>query len=212
MKRFIYMTCAGVLTAAMASPSFAADLPRPAYKAPYPAYTVAPYSWTGFYVGANGGYIWSGSDNGFAGGGQLGYNYQIGSIVFGLEGDFQATSLKAEETAGGITGTTKVKYFGTARGRIGYAFDRALVYGTGGLAYTNTDLSITDGVTTLSDSSWSSGYTLGGGLEWAASDRWSVKAEYLFVHSGDVSLTLGGVTVEGNYDMHVVRAGLNYRF
>jgi outer membrane immunogenic protein len=189
----------------------AADLPRkaPAYYAP------SFYDWTGFYIGANAGYGWANNSGpkGFIGGGQLGYNWQTGRLVFGLEGDLQYSAMKRDEDlGGGITGTAKVQAFGTARGRIGYAFDRALVYGTGGFAYTRTNLSLTGPGGSVSDSKWSSGYALGGGLEYAVWDRWTVKAEYLYIHSGDVTLNLGGATITGNYNYNVARAGLNYRF
>ena len=110
MKRFILSASAALLAMVAASPSVAADLPRPAYKAPI--YAPPPlFSWTGLYAGINGGYIWApdfASDaKGFAGGGQLGYNYQLGAFVLGLEGDFQATSIDSSETVGGITATGK---------------------------------------------------------------------------------------------------------
>jgi outer membrane immunogenic protein len=217
---FIRSTIAALLTAtavAAVTPvtsASAADLPRPYSKAP--AY-VGPgyYDWTGFYAGINGGYGWANNSGpkGFIGGGQLGYNWQTGNFVFGLEGDIQYSAMKLDEDlGGGVTGTSKVEAFGTARGRIGYAFDRALVYGTGGFAYTKTKISLSGPGGSISDSKWSSGYALGGGLEYALWDRWTAKAEYLYIHSGDVTLTLGGVTATGNYNYNVARAGLNYRF
>lgn len=191
----------------------AADLPRkaPAYFSP------SYYDWTGFYIGANGGYGWStnfiGNPKGFVGGGQLGYNWQTGNFVFGVEGDIQYTSLKTDtDLGGGVTGSAKIPAFATVRGRLGYAFDRALVYGTGGWAYTKTEASLSGGGLTVSDSKWSSGYALGGGLEYALWNCWTVKGEYLYVRSGNVNLTLLGVTASGNYTMNIVRAGLNYRF
>lgn len=213
MKRFLMLLAGGTaLSSACILPAAAADLPykSPAYVAP------AFYDWTGFYIGANGGYLWS-SDfavdaKGWVYGGQLGYNWQAGRFVFGIEGDIQGTSVSESETGLGITVTGKIPAFATVRGRLGYAFDRILIYGTGGWAYTKNELSATNGVLTVSDSKWSSGYTFGGGVEWAAWDRWSVKAEYLYVHSGDVELTLAGVTAGGSYNMNVARLGLNYRF
>jgi outer membrane immunogenic protein len=191
----------------------AADLPRKA-----PAY-ISPsyYDWTGFYIGANAGYGWStnffGNPKGFVGGGQLGYNWQTGNFVFGVEGDIQYTSLKTDtDLGGGVTGSAKVPAFATVRGRLGYAFDRALVYGTGGWAYTKTEASLTGGGATISTSKWTSGYALGGGLEYALWNRWTVKGEYLYVRSGDVSLTLLGTTGGGNYTLNIARVGLNYRF
>jgi outer membrane immunogenic protein len=204
---------AALLAAGIAGGASAADLPRPYNKAP--AY-ISPvyYDWSGFYIGANAGYGWveDSGPKGFVGGGQLGYNWQVGRLVLGVEGDIQYTDMKQEETFGAVTASAKVKSFATARGRLGYAFDRMMVYGTGGFAYTKTDLSLTAGGASISDSKWSSGYAVGGGLEWAVWDRWSVKGEYLYVHSGDVELTLAGVTASGTYNFQVARVGLNYRF
>lgn len=202
---------AALLSLGVVTSASAADLPRKA-----PAY-VAPigYNWTGFYVGINGGYGWSGDDaDGFVGGGQIGYNWQAAGspFVFGLEADIQGADMDSSATAGGVTATARINAFGTVRGRIGYAWDRAMLYATGGWAYTRTSLSLTGPGGSISDSDWSSGYTIGGGLEWALWDRWSVKGEYLYVNTQDVSLTLGGVTVNGDYDFSVIRAGLNYRF
>lgn len=201
----------------------AADMPaRMATKAP----VYAPmFNWTGFYLGVNAGGGWStassnfGDASGFVGGGQIGYNWQgVGSpLVLGLEADFQGTSLKNSATVttilGPTTGEAKIPAFGTVRGRIGYAFDRAMIYATGGWAYTKTEASVTAPGFAASDSKWGSGYALGGGAEWAFMGPWSLKAEYLYVRAKSVDLTLAGVPVStGDYHYNVVRAGLNYRF
>jgi outer membrane immunogenic protein len=191
----------------------AADLPRKAPSYVAPSY----YDWTGFYIGANAGYGWTttfaGNPRGFVGGGQLGYNWQTGNFVVGIEGDIQYSALKSEvDLGGGVTGAAKIPAFATVRGRLGYAFDRALVYGTGGWAYTKTEASLSGAGVTISDSKWTSGYALGAGLEYALWNRWTVKGEYLYVRSGDVSLTLAGLTASGNYTVNVARVGLNYRF
>lgn len=217
MKRLhaLLFGCACLPAMALISTASAADLPR---KAPPPAYYAPYFSWTGFYAGINGGYGWTASTpgditaKGAVYGGQLGYNWQIGSFVLGVEGDFQGTTMKASESLGAVTAEAKVQAFATVRGRVGYAWDRLLIYGTGGWAYTNTKLSLSAGGAEISDNSWGSGWTAGGGLEWAVWDRWSVKGEYLYVDSGDTTLTLAGATATGDYKYNVVRAGLNYRF
>ena len=101
------------------SNALAADLPRPVYKAP--AYVADPiFSWTGFYIGANAGYGFGKSDwdfpagpstspKGFVGGAQLGYNYQIGSFVFGLEGDYDYSAMKGDTACGGTTCTITLR-------------------------------------------------------------------------------------------------------
>ncbi|MCW5688154.1 MAG: porin family protein [Pseudolabrys sp.] len=207
---------AAVAVLGFATAASAADMPARTYtKAPPMA---APFNWTGFYLGLNAGYGWvdSGGSNpgGFVGGGQIGYNWQgyNSPLVLGIEADLQGADIDESVTVGGVTATTRAKAFGTVRGRIGYAFDRAMIYATGGWAYTRTSLDLSGPGGSISSSDWSSGWALGGGVEYAFMGPWSAKLEYLHVDSGDVTLTLAGTSVTGNYDMNVVRAGLNYRF
>ncbi len=217
--RFSTAISATFVALVIATSASAADLPRAYTKAPAYAPPVG-YNWTGFYIGANAGYGWSsdgfaGDTNGFVGGGQIGYNWQaVGSpFVFGLEADFQGADLEnSADAGGGVTLNARTNAFGTVRGRIGYAWDRFMLYGTGGFAYVRNEVSATGPGGSISNSEYNSGYTLGGGIEWAAWDRWSVKAEYLYVHSDDASVNLGGVTFVGDNNFSVVRAGLNYRF
>jgi outer membrane immunogenic protein len=196
----------------MATAASAADLPRKA-----PAY-VAPigYNWTGLYVGLNAGYGFSreGDANGFVGGGQIGYNWQASGspFVFGLEADFQGNDQDTSVTVGAATATARIRSFGTVRGRIGYAWDRVMVYGTGGFAYQNSNVDLTVAGVTASSSGYDSGYAIGGGIEWAVWDRMSLAAEYLYVGVEDRSVTVGGLTATGNLDNNIVRAKLNYRF
>jgi outer membrane immunogenic protein len=211
---------AAVAVLGFATAASAADLPARTH-----AYTKAPpmvaaYNWTGFYVGVNAGGAWSSADNfgdasGFVGGGQIGYNWQaVGSpLVLGIEADFQGTSLKNSGTVGALNGEAKVPAFGTVRARVGYAFDRVMVFATGGLAYSDTKGSLTGPGGSVNDDKWSTGWTLGGGLEWAFAGPWSLKAEYLYVNARSVDLTLAGTTVStGDYNYNVARLGLNYRF
>ena len=208
---------ATIVAASFATGALAADLPRQATKAPV-APMIPAFNWTGFYIGLNGGYGWAdstfGDANGFVGGGQIGYNWQaIGSPwVFGLEADIQGSGMDASATSGVVTVNGSIDAFATLRGRIGYAFDRFMIYGTGGAAFTKTELSATNGIVSVSDSDWSTGYTLGAGFEWAVWQRMSVKLEYLYVDSGDINLTLAGLPVNDDYDFSVIRAGLNWRF
>jgi len=152
----------GIILAAtifVTSSALAADIPAPAYR-PAP---VAPYSWTGIYIGANAGYGWakassqavlsgnlfvvgsatdSGDLNGPLAGAQIGANYQNGWGVFGVELDGQWSNQKSETSFACIPGaicseSAKIDYFGTARLRFGVAADQILVYGTGGIAWTH---------------------------------------------------------------------------
>ena len=151
MKKILLAT---VAVFGFAGAAAAADLPS--RYAPPPVVAAVPlFTWTGFYVGVNAGYGWNtndsntfidpvlgvvsggGSDGGFVGGGQIGYNYQFNQFVIGLETDIQyADSATAADFGQGFAGdNNNGNWFGTVRARAGFAFDRALVYATGGLAY-----------------------------------------------------------------------------
>ena len=224
MKRFTLTACAGLLVAAMASPSFAADMPRPSsYKAPV---YVAPFSWTGFYVGINGGYGWGKSSwtsagvttgdfdvKGALAGGTIGYNLQTGVWVWGLEGDIDASWIKGTTTVNcGVPGCeTRNRWLATARGRIGYAWDRFLPYITGGAAF--GDIKMTPGGG-ASETKTKVGWTLGAGLEYAFMGAWSAKLEYLYVDLGKATCGAAtcGLDTEVKFKTNIVRAGVNYRF
>src|SRR5262249_32061682 len=173
------------LAALAVSPAIAADLPT----RPGPALPV--YLWTGFYAGVNFGGDWRASGanaSGVIGGGQLGYNWQFGRLVLGGETDIQGTTLRGSTVllsaiGNAITSTTSLDYLGTLRGRVGFAHDRWLVYGTGGLAYTTINhdgMGLVGVGGTYSGSNEKAGFAAGGGVEWAFADRWSAKAEYLY--------------------------------
>ena len=223
MKRLITMACVGILAAAVATPSFAADLPRPAYKAA-PAIYVAPFSWSGFYVGINAGYGWGKSSwsagglttgdfnlNGGVIGATLGYNLQTGSWVWGLEGDLDASYIKGSDCSP-LTCETRNRWLGTARGRIGYAWDRWLPFFTGGLAF--GDIKMTPPVTGLTETKTKTGYTLGVGVEYAFTGPWSVKAEYLYVDLGKATCSAATclAPVDVSFKSNLFRVGANYRF
>lgn len=216
---------AGVSALALLSvaPALAADLPaRMATKAP--AY-VQVFNWTGFYLGAHVGYGWADTEvfgdsnqDGFFVGGQLGYNWQApgSNWVFGLELDSAWANLEDSRTVtvGGVTGTvaSEVDYLGSFRGRVGYAWDRTLLYVTGGLGWARQDISGSvpfPGFTaTTSDSNVHFGYALGVGVEYALSGPWSVKAEYLYYGLGSESY----FGTEVDLDVQTVKLGVNYRF
>lgn len=184
---------------------------------------------------ATGATVLSNSDHldGVIGGGQIGYNWQINQWVLGIEADFQGSGQKgdgsffiaAPNTTIAVLPSTstaysdKLNWFGTVRGRIGYAFDRWLPYFTGGWAYGHGEISgtTTSGATATSFSASQdySGWTIGGGIEWAFANNWSAKLEYLYIDFGDgptvpVSTTLN--IDSGKMTDNVVRVGLNYKF
>lgn len=208
MKKIALALLAG--TALMSAPAIAADLGRPIYKAPV-AVAVPYMMWNGFYIGGNVGYGW-GRDrvggvrsdiDGFTGGGQIGYNWQFApNWVFGVEADLQGSNIESDFA--GIN--SSLNMWGTVRGRIGYAFNNVLLYGTGGFAYGRNELSDALG----SQSRMHTGHTWGGGLEYAFAPNWSAKVEYLYVNLGRENYSDFGVSARN--DFHTVRLGVNYRF
>ena len=216
----ILLAAASVLALGAASAS-AADLPaRMPAKAPV---YVAPmtYNWTGFYLGLNGGYGFGrgevsggGLDSGGfdAGGGlfgaTVGYNWQTGPVVLGLEGDIDWSGQRGSSVCGGIT-TCDVRndYLATIRGRLGYAMDRWMPYITGGAAIGNVKTSIAGfGDTNNTRGGW----TVGGGVEASLAGPWTAKVEYLHVDLGDADTAVAGTSAHFTSD--IVRAGINYKF
>jgi outer membrane immunogenic protein len=221
MRRVLLTTIS--LLALSAAPSLAADLPRsmPA-KAPV---MVPVYNWTGFYLGINGGYGWGRSDwtafgldtdpSGGLIGGTIGYNWQgVGSpFVFGLEGDIAWSGIKGDATTVTCpTGCeTRNTWLGTARGRLGYAFDRWMPYVTGGVAFGEIEAT-QGGLPSTKDTQ--AGWTAGGGVEAVIVGNWTAKLEYLYVDLGNIGCGVGSCVPATDVDFrsHVVRAGLNFRF
>ncbi len=200
----------------------AADLPQPSYKAP--AYSAPSYvNWSGLYLGLNGGYAWGKSTwkvpatdistKGWLFGGTLGYNFQTGTWLWGVEGDIDFSTIKGtSDCAVGVTCETKNSWLATARARLGYAgWNNWLPYITGGLAM--GDIKATNSALG-SASKTKMGYALGAGVEYAMWTNWSVKLEYLYVDLGkfDCSASCGATPDNVSFKTNVVRAGLNYRF
>ena len=263
----------------------AADLPRRA--APPILAPVAPiFTWTGAYLGINAGYAFAGDtrfdrttgdlpnnnaalvvglrpvavrvrDEGFTAGGQIGYNYQLGNVVVGVEADAAYTDLDRVVTLSNttnfgplvtpgpvaVTRTNQFRggldYLGTVRGRLGYAFGRVLVFGTGGFAYGNVNNSVTyfipGGTTPFfqgGQNDLKTGYAYGGGIEYAIptesflsrlnlfnASAVTIKAEYLHYELGGDRFAIPGVNGgPGNYSARarnegdLVRGGINYKF
>ena len=166
--------------------------------------------WQGPYVGANLGYQWgsvsnTGADpNGVMGGIQAGYNWQFGQYVLGGETDLQRSD--ADDRFAGWKFSNP--WFGTLRGRAGYAMNNILLYGTVGLAYgTLRAQSLSLGV---DESRTSYGWTAGGGMEVALAGNWSAKAEYLYVDLGSRTFALDGT--DHGIASSLLRFGVNYRF
>jgi outer membrane immunogenic protein len=224
MKYRSVLLAATVLSLA-ASSAFAADLPRKAYQPVTPAPVM---TWTGFYAGLNAGYGWanvslsngggSGSDlDGFVGGGQIGYNWQSGALLIGLEGDFQGSAQSTSASGfvpglGTVTVDQDIPWLATLRARLGYASGPWLLYVTGGAAFVNYKLTVSAGGLSADDNATKAGLAVGGGVEWMFAPRWSAKLEYLYIDTGDTNVTLGGVNFDGRAKDNLVRVGLNYHF
>jgi outer membrane immunogenic protein len=231
----------------------AADLPPP-MAIPASTSAPAVYNWTGFYIGGNVGAGWSGiSDTNtnfsdtlgstfsaqtnvqFLGGGQVGVNYEFANgIVIGAEAMFdwasnsQNASVTATDPTGSIAasiGTSNARWLTTVSGRLGYAWDRVLLYAKGGGAWvaTNTPpISVAGAPANFSSISntTSSGYTAGFGVEWAFSGNWSARAEYAFIGLPNQTFTVapatptfgGDVITFSNRNISMVTGAVNYKF
>jgi outer membrane immunogenic protein len=241
----VFLAGVAVVALAVADSARAADLPR---AMPMKAPVMAPvYNWSGFYVGGSIGYDWgtltrtstslttgvtgapiSFSDNGVFGGGQLGYNWTwMPNIIFGIEADVFGAGINGSNTVVTATNThrydDKVDWFGTVRGRLGYAVNNWLFYGTGGFAWAHDQLTrnqlagVSAGATpgtAQSASITKTGWTAGGGIEVGLAANWSVKAEYLYLRFGtDGYLFPTAARQENAYiQMQTARIGVNYRF
>ena len=198
MRKFLLVTASAV---ALTAPAFGADMSSPQPMAYTKAPMVAPvFTWTGLYLGGHGGYGWGRltavdptgvtpdstvDTKGGVAGGQIGYLYQIGALVLGVEGTYAWADIKASMPLGAGTATVKNNYIATAAGRAGYAFDRALLYGKGGVAFTRDAADATDGIGGSSTGRFSrTGYVVGGGLEYAFLNNWSARVEYNYLGFG----------------------------
>ena len=227
MKKLM-MVSAGFLALSSAL-ALAADVPPGRYLPPPRAPVYVPFfSWNGFYVGINAGYGFGSSSwtdrttgvttgdfdvTGALIGGTLGYNIQFGSAVFGVEGDLAWSNIQGSTTTNcvGIC-ETRNSWLGTARGRIGYAFDRFLPYFTGGAAFGDVQAVPPPGFISTTDTRI--GWTIGGGVEYAFMSNWSAKLEYLYVDLGTMrcpAANCGGDT-DVSFTANIVRGGVNYKF
>ena len=213
MLRIVSLAAAAVVFSA---PAIAADLPAyepaPAYAAPAPA-----SNWTGGYVGAQAGYGWRKADNkngrpntkpdGAVVGGYAGYDYQFdGSpVVVGVDTDLNYNT--GSDRNGRVR--NQLKWSGATRGKIGYAMDRVMVYGAGGVAYGDVKTKIGAN----SDSKTAVGWTAGGGVEALVADNVSVRTEYRYTDYGTDKFKNGGVgTTKSNLTENRVTAGVAYKF
>jgi outer membrane immunogenic protein len=197
---------AAVLAVTATSAALAADLPTgPYYTAPAP---LSAYSWAGPYLGATIGYEWSGVSNnatrpsGITGGVEAGYNWQRGAFVFGGETDINLSG--ADDTLSPYEFSNP--WFGTLRARAGVNFNNVLVFGTAGLSY--GDLRADSFA--LTESHTMVGWVAGGGVEVGFNQRWSAKAEWLYMDFAERTFNLTGTS--NGLGANVLRMGINYHF
>jgi outer membrane immunogenic protein len=249
MKKLL-LASVGIAVLALSGAASAADLSRPApmYKAAAPAEAI--FNWTGFYIGAHVGYGWASKDwdqtfagfgapldrtvtpvkpQSFLGGGQIGVNWQTGQWVLGLEADGSWTDASDcgapffRSLAGSAyNGCNQVNWYATGTARVGVAMDRALFYIKGGAAFAGEEQNITfrNVVTTSTATDTRFGWTVGGGIEYALSPNWSVKAEYNYMDFGSQNYTFTyaanpAALVERwdiSQQVHIAKFGINYRF
>lgn len=166
------------------------------------------------------------TSSGFIGGIQAGYNWQFDRTVIGIETDIQASNLKGEISGSiddvfGFEAGSKINWLGTTRVRVGYLpTERFMLYATGGVAYgqVKTYGSISGGGETVgfSNSKTRVGYTVGAGAEYAFTDHWTLKSEYLYTDLGKTKFTLPSdgvdVNVTSKTPFHTIRVGVNYKF
>ncbi|MGC1696814.1 MAG: outer membrane protein [Pseudolabrys sp.] len=206
MKKTIF---AVTLTAAVAASgaALAADLPR----SPAPYYAPAQsglYNWGGAYAGLNLGYEWGKVTNsavepsGVAGGGQIGYNWQSGQFVFGVETDVQFSG--ADDTFAPFKFSNP--WFGTLRGRAGAAFNNVLLYGTLGLAYGSLKGEIPGLDETRTEVGWAGGI----GAEYGFNPNWSARVEYLYMDLASRGFSI--TSTDNGLHASMLRLGINYHF
>ena len=216
-----------VAALAAAAPAFAADLAPPPVAIP----AVPLFTWTGLYLGGQIGYAW-GTDtltvfpfgfgtnftpNGVVGGAHIGYNLQLNQFVAGLEGDVEGTGISRNFSPGGPIYNTSVPVQGSIRARLGVAFDRALLYATGGAAFAGFDTSVTGFPGFDQNSTTRAGWTIGGGIEYALTNNWSIRAEYRYADFGHFADATPNTFGFGSFVNHhetenAVRAGFSYKF
>jgi len=224
MLRHIFLT--GAALAPFALPAVAADL---TYEEPAPVIAATGFDWTGPYIGVHAGYGWSDVDydslsfgflsddgsydlEGFIGGVQAGFNWQTNAFVYGVEADFTLSGVDGDSTSGfGVPIGRDIDWTSSLRGRLGYAFDRYLVYGTAGAALAQSEGSV-DGFG--SDEELHLGWTVGGGVEAKLTQAISLRAEYLYADYGSEDYSYGDGLIQSDVDLtqHTLRIGLNYQF
>ncbi len=232
-KRMIF---AAMLTATAGLPSaYAADLEGPRrYRDPRNDAYYPTWNWTGLYIGLHGGYGLSSADWDFIGaslsnpgagsvlGGQIGYNFQSGRMVYGIEGDLSSTWMNGTDGCGFLVNCRHdINWMGSVRGRLGFTVNdnRTLLYGTGGVAWADAKFASRDAITNaVLGSEYSvtqQGWVLGAGIEHQLSQNLTMRVEYLNYNFNGMTAPAGTVDVlptKIDLSSQVVRFGLNLKF
>ncbi len=185
---------------------------------------VGPALWSGFYAGVQGGYsagtghindpgLGDIASRGWFGGAHLGYLAQRGSVVFGIEGDFNSGPASgARSFAAGVETMSDRNWTSSVRGRLGYAVGNAFVYGAAGAAFAEHELTAVNGGLTSTGKTVFPGFVVGGGVDWKVTNNVSLRGEVLQYRFGTRHIDVGGVSVPTKLDETVVRAGVSYHF
>ncbi len=218
MKKLLLALILGSVSTA----ALAADLPS--RQAP-PVFVPPPiFTWTGVYVGGQIGYEWgrepvtsfSSEPSGVVGGAHIGYNAQFNQFVYGLEGDVNGSSYSgtARNFLGTASASTKIPVDGSIRGRVGIAWDHYLFYATGGATFAQIKDSFLTPVGFGAASNGRVGWTVGGGVDYAITNNWSVRAEYRYTDYGRFSDQAAGVGFPLSHHStdNRVQVGFSYRF
>ncbi len=231
-KKTIQLAVAASALFASAGTALAADLPPPP-----PPYEIrsSVFDWGGVYIGGivgvgsvESGYIPNGgadpdlNGSGFIGGGMLGYNYQMDNVVFGVEADSMFSNIDPfHHDQGGNQDEIKqdIDFLATLRARVGWAVDNSLFYGTAGVAFARSEIGISNSAVIplppgLKDKNWHTGFVVGGGVEHGFSPSLIGRLEYLYANFNQkmYNYSTGDNVKTGIDNMHLVRAGLAYKF
>jgi outer membrane immunogenic protein len=224
-----FLATVALCALAMSGPVLAADMPARGPAPVFKAFQPAPFSWSGFYIGLYGGAGWgdhdrsntAGFNNSYKSsggliGGLAGYNWQLNNpVVLGVEGDIAWANIKGDDGgAGGSVDQSHFRWLGSVRGRVGYAFDNWLPFITGGWAFANIRHTNDFGAGDSFDNA-RSGWTLGGGIEYAVTPNWTTRLDYRYFDFGSYSNAApanGVFPYSVSNKLQTVTVGLSYKF
>lgn len=232
MKKSYFGLLGLALASALTAPANAADIYRDGASSLKDAGIIPVSSWTGFYAGVHMGgasgdlnvfdrdvfrHTFNNDADDIFVGGQLGYNVQLNSFVAGIEADFGGIAFSNATFEPGSSGAVKSTIdrglYGDVTGRLGYAFDRTLVYAKGGIAFYEGEIAVTENNRAAAKADSWTGWTVGGGVERKFAPNWSVKAEYQYFDFGSEEVkTSANDRFRNELTAHTAKIGVNYLF